>query len=301
MKKICYGILFLNLFSLNISWAMENDDSEPAAKRRKLEVQVEDVNVDALLEEFNEYWKEFDAATVIQKSWRGYAARKEAANFWVESISSNALKDLLAGKFNLKSTLEQINHAPCALRPFIIEKVMVLLIKNINFNADIKAKFSQEFFADLYAVIEGFLQGYGQDHLLYALKREFVDGPRNMPLKNEIHLLAANSKDLVMSLVLQFNDLLSDKSKLLSIFGTLDKSIDNIMVQIMQHTELISDKSLSQEFKDLLVQFRENHEMLTMMIKAYIFKSLSEGMLSAGTKGFSSMFGGSGNNDAPQV
>ena len=281
MKKISCGFLFLNLFSLSISLAMQQDEGEISAKRRKLEEQPATSSVAA--ESSTTVLKnEEAAATLIQQNWRGYRARKEAANLWVEKITSNALRDILAGEFNLKSTFDRIMLAPHALHPFIIEKVMILIVKNIAFNVKIKERFSQEFLTDLYAVIEGLFEGYGHDHLLYALKKEFVNGHRNTELKKAIQVFSKNPKDLVERLVAEFKGISSrDPSGLLHISEILDKSVDELMGWTMENAELISNKCLSREFKVLLRKLVENHEQLTLLVKALIAESLSRALLSS--------------------
>jgi hypothetical protein len=135
------------------------------------------------------------AALRIQKNWRMYAAKKQAADLWVHKIAHEALDGLLAGSLHGAQIIEHFRAMPKSIQMFVAIKFLDVLLKNINNSTDIKEKIktniSPEMCADLGTIIQYLMSNYVVLHAVLA--QNIIPYQENQ----ELYLMLKNSNFVV--------------------------------------------------------------------------------------------------------
>ncbi len=253
MKKLFYGLVFLNLAPVCFSEAMVN--------------------------------KQF--LNDVKTSWNEYYENQKVAEAFIKKTSQEALDDLLAGKFDIKATIAKIKNTPAEIWPYVSEESLTILAKNIRRNVNIEDYYSQEFIADLQALIEVPFEIYGKDNFLYPLKNGFFNTPLNQELKNTLVNLFGNTKSNLLNIIEICSECKQDSSNIyfagdsaiMSVYGKVDQETTTLIDLLINNARAIADLCYSEEFKTQCFNLLDNRYKVTKIVKALTFRFVSETIL----------------------
>ncbi|KKQ33175.1 MAG: hypothetical protein US49_C0002G0070 [candidate division TM6 bacterium GW2011_GWF2_37_49] len=134
---------------------------------------------------------------IVQGYCAEYAISQRNAEQFLKETMQSVVDDTLAGKFSPRALVEKIKNCQVDLVPYLKEESIVLILKNIKYNAEIENMVSPELVQDLSAILEAVADMYKDSGILKVLKSGINTQSSNKALKYKIKEIVNKVKNKI--------------------------------------------------------------------------------------------------------
>ena len=215
-----------------------------------------------------------------------YAINQQNAEQFLKETMQSVVDDTLAGKFSPRELIEKIKGCPVDLVPYLKEESIVLILKNIKYNAEIENMVSPELVQDLAAILEAMADMYEDSGILKVLKSGINTQSSNEALKAKIKEIVNKVKDKIEETTadyIAFHAQLADlvtSNEYFNRVSKLDKETMFLIDLLQTNAQDVVALCQSDEIKHWYYKLAfDDKDRLKKIARAFILRFASEVML----------------------